>query len=113
MTELDRNLEEVTNLASKTGEKVITVECPCCHKTFYALESEVSYSVINRNEQTDFGADIKKLSGKLLGRKCPFCGFAGELGGSNFLNLGRGDFIQSEIDAEQKAEEVHERNQAS
>ena len=89
MTELDRNLEEVTELALKNGEKVVTVECPCCNKIFYATESEAAYQVINRNEQTDFGADLKKLSGKQLGRKCPFCGFSGGLSSSDFLRLGR------------------------
>ena len=113
MSELDKNLNEVIDLALKNEDKVVTIECPCCHKTFYALENEATYSVINRNEQTDFGMDLKKLSGKQLGRKCPFCGFAGEFSGSNFLNLGRGDFIQSEIEAEQKAEEINEKNQAS
>ena len=113
MNELDRNLNEVTELALKTGESVATVECPCCHKTFYILKSEAVFSVINRNEETDFGADLKKLSGKELGRKCPFCGFSGEIGGSDFLNLGRDDFMREEIEAEQKAEELVEKNQVS
>ncbi len=109
MTELDRNLEEVTELALKTGEKVVTIECPCCHKIFYATESEAAFTVINRNEQTDFGADLKKLSGKKLGRKCPFCGFSGRLSSSDFLNLGR-DFVKDEIAAEERAEEIRETN---
>lgn len=108
MAELDRNLEEVTELASKTGEKVVTIECPCCHKIFYTLESEAAFTVINRNEQTDFGTDLKKLSGKQLGRKCPFCGFSGNLSSSDFLSLGR-DFVKDEITAEEKAEEIREK----
>jgi endogenous inhibitor of DNA gyrase (YacG/DUF329 family) len=109
MSELDKNLEEVTELALKTNEKVVTVECPCCHKIFYATESEAAFTVINRNEQTDFGADLKKLSGKQLGRKCPFCGFSGNLSSSDFLSLGR-DFVKDEIVAEEKAEEIREKN---
>ena len=109
MSELDKNLEEVTELALKTGEKIVTVECPCCNKIFYATESEATFAVINRNEQTDFGADLKKLSGKKLNRKCPFCGFSGNLSSSDFLSLGR-DFVKDEIAAEEKAEEIREKN---
>jgi len=89
MSELEKNLEEVTNKALETGEKIVTIQCPCCGKTFYATEGEAAYQVINRNEETDFGMDLKKFSGKTLGRKCPFCGFAGSLTSSNFLELGR------------------------
>lgn len=109
MTELDKNLEEVTEKALKTGEKVVSIECPCCHKVFYATEKEAAYNALNRNEETDFGMELKQLSGKKLGRKCPFCGFAGDLGASDFLRLGR-DFVKDEIAAEEKAEEIREKN---
>ena len=39
MLELIRNLEEATDKAIKIGEKVITMQCPCCGKIFYAVES--------------------------------------------------------------------------
>ena len=109
MAELDRNLEEVTQLALKTGDKIVTVECPCCNKIFYATESEAAFVVINRNEQTDFGADLTKISGKKLGRKCPFCGFSGSIGASDLLSIDR-NFIKTEIAAEEKAEEIRENN---
>lgn len=113
MTELDKNLEEVTNKALETGEKVVTVECPCCSKIFYATESEAAYQVINRNEETDFGMDMKGLAGKQLGRKCPFCGFAGGLNAGDFFKLGRGSFIKEEIKAEEEAERIREENRSS
>ena len=47
MSELIRNLEEVTDKAIKAGEKVITMQCPCCGKTFYAVESEAAYQYDN------------------------------------------------------------------
>lgn len=109
MAELDKNLEEVTELALTTGEKIVTVDCPCCGKTFYALESEAAYTVINRDEQTDFAADLKRLSGKTLGRKCPFCGFSGSFAASDFLNLGK-DFAKTDIETSEKAEEIRDRN---
>ena len=100
MDELDKNLKEVIDQATKNGEKVVTIECPSCHKTFYATVSEAAYSVLNRNEETDFGMDLKKFYGQQLGRKCPFCGFACGLTSSDFLKLGRDSFIQDEINAE-------------
>jgi len=108
MTELDKNLEEVTNKALETGEKVVTVECPCCSKIFYATESEATYQAINRNEEIDFGMDMKGLSGKQLGRKCPFCGFAGGMNASDFFKLGRGSFIKEEIKAVEEAEKARD-----
>ena len=70
MSELIRNLEEATDKAIKTGEKVITIQCPCCGKIFYAVESEAAYQYDNLASQ-----DTLKL--KHLGRKCPHCGYAG------------------------------------
>ncbi len=76
MSEIYRNLEEVTEKAIKTGEKVVTIQCPCCSKTFYTLESEAAYQTIIRTED--------RFSGKMLGRKCPFCGYSGSLTLANF-----------------------------
>lgn len=76
--EIYKNLEDVTNKAMKTGEKVVTIECPCCGKTFYTLESEAVYRPIIRHED-DYALDLNKFSGKTLGRKCPFCGYSGSL----------------------------------
>ena len=89
MNELDKNLAEVIEKATETGEKIVTIECPCCGKIFYVTEKEAAYEVINRNEETNFGMDLKKFFGKTLGRKCPHCGFSGSLTSSDFLNLGR------------------------
>ncbi len=100
MDELDKNLKEVIDQATKNNEQVVTIECPCCHKIFYTTTSEAVYSMLNRNEETDFGMDLKKTYGQQLGRKCPFCGFACSLTSSDFLKLGRGSFIQDEINAE-------------
>ena len=51
MSELIRNLEEATDKAIKTGEKVITMQCPCCCKIFYAVESEAAYQYDNPASQ--------------------------------------------------------------
>ena len=83
MSEIYRNLEEVIEKAIKTGEKVITIQCPCCSKTFYTLESEAAYQTIVRNKD-DYTLDLNKFSGKILGRKCPFCGYSGSLTSANF-----------------------------
>lgn len=88
MTELDKNFNDVLDKALETGEKVITIECPCCGKTFYATESEAAYQTIVRNKD-DYALDLNKFSGKILGRKCPFCGFSAGLTSGNFFNLGK------------------------
>ena len=108
MTELERNLNEVTDIAAKTGKRIVSVDCPCCGKSFYALDDEVVFSKIMRDRAAEFGLDSKRLSGKSLGRKCPFCGYAGELGGGEFLRLDRGDAIKSEIEAERRAQELYD-----
>lgn len=89
MNELDKNLAEVIEKATETGEKIVTIECPCCGKIFYATVSEAVFTTLNRNEETDYSIDLKKFSGKILGRKCPHCGFSTDLTSSKFLNLGR------------------------
>jgi glutaredoxin len=105
MTELDKNLNEVIELAAKVGERVVTVECPCCHKLFYALASEAAY-------QYDNPADQSTLKLKHLGRKCPHCGFAG-----GFDQGRRSKFEQDieqmkiEMEAEKLAEEAVEKRQ--
>lgn len=107
MTELERNLEEVTDLAIKTGDKIVTIECPCCSKIFYATASEAAY-------QYDNPADQASLKLKHLGRKCPHCGFAGG------FDTGRSskreqdiEQIKVEMEAEQLAQEAAEKRQAS
>ena len=102
MTELDRNLEEVSNKALETGEKIVTLECPCCGKTYYATESEVVYTP----------PDYVDQSLKQLGRKCPFCGFSGgiSLSGSEKLDAER-DRMQVEMEAEQMAQEAADKRQ--
>ena len=112
MAEIDKNLDDVIDKALKTGEKVVTIECPCCHKIFYATENEAAYERINRNEETNFGMDQHKFLGKQLGRKCPFCGFASELGASDFIQVDREQMF-IEMEAEQKAQQMHDENQSS
>ena len=107
MDELNKNLEEVTDLAIKTGEKVITMQCPCCGKTFYVLESEAAY-------RYDNPADQSALKLKHLGRKCPFCGYAGgfDTGRQSKAELDR-DQMLVEMEAEQLAQEAAEKRQSS
>lgn len=101
MNELDKNLEEVTNKAIETGEKIVTLECPCCNKTFYALESEAAY------EQTN-PADTSSMHHIKLGRKCPFCGFAGGYA-TNSAKDREVEQMRIEMEAEQKAFELAEK----
>lgn len=96
--ELDRNLEEVTDLALVTGEKVVTIDCPCCGKTFYALESEACYSQPNP-------ADTSSMVQRKLGRKCPYCGFAGGYI-SNSTKEQEVEKMRVEMEAEQMAQEL-------
>lgn len=107
MSELIRNLEEATDKATKTGGKVITMQCPCCGKIFYAIESEAAYQYNNPASQ-----DTLKL--KHLGRKCPHCGYAGGFD----LDL-KSKYAQDveqmrvEMEAEKLAEEAVDKCQAS
>ena len=107
MSELVRNLEEATDKAIKTGEKVITMQCPCCGKTFYAVESEAAHQYDNPASR-----DILKL--KHLGRKCPHCGYAGgfDLGLKSKYDQDV-EQMRVEIEAEKLAEEAAEKRQAS
>lgn len=79
------NLEEVTNKALETGEKIVSLECPCCHRTYYALEREAMYERVNRAED-DYKVDPERFSLRSLGRKCPHCGFVSSLSPSDLLN---------------------------
>ena len=107
MSELVRNLEEATDKAIKTGEKVITVQCPCCGKTFYAVEGEAAYQYDNPASQ-----DTLKL--KHLGRKCPYCGYAGgfDLGLKSKYEQDI-EQMQVEMEAEKLAEEAVDKCQVS
>ena len=107
MSELIRNLEEATDKAIKTGEKVITMQCPCCGKIFYAVESEAAYQYDNPASQ-----DTLKL--KHLGRKCPHCGYAGG------FDLGLKSKYEQDVEkkknkmkAEKLAEDAADKRQAS
>ena len=91
MTELERNLDEVTDEALKTGEKIVTMQCPCCGRTYYATESEASYQYNNPASQAP-------LKLKHLGRKCPFCGYAG--------GFDQGEQSQAELDRQQMMVEI-------
>lgn len=107
MSELTRNLEEVTDKAIKTDEKIVTVQCPCCGAIFYAVESEVAYQYDNPASQ-----DTLKL--KHLGRKCPHCGYAGgfDAGRQSKAELDR-EQMQVEMEAEKMAQEAADKRQVS
>lgn len=107
MAEIDKNFNDVLDKALETGEKVITIECPCCHKIFYITENEAAY-------QYDNPADQSVLKLKRLGRKCPFCGYAGEFnpGQCSKAELDREQMF-IEMEAEQKAQQMLEENQSS
>ena len=107
MSELTRNLEEATDKAIKTGEKVITMQCPCCGKIFYIVESEAAYQYDNHASQ-----DILKL--KHLGRKCPHCGYAGgfDLGLKSKYEQDA-EQIRVEMEAEKLAEDAANNRQSS
>ena len=107
MSELIRNLEEATDKAIKTDEKVITMQCPCCGKIFYAVESEAAY-------QYDNPADQSALKLKHLGRKCPHCGYAGgfDLGLKSKYEQDVEQMLV-EMEAEKLAEEAADERQAS
>ena len=101
--ELDRNLEEVTELALITGEQSVSLQCPCCGRTFYALESEASYSKPNP-------ADTSSMVQLKLGRKCPHCGFSGGYV-SNSTKEQEVEKMLVEMKAEEMAEEAAEKRQ--
>ena len=107
MSELIRNLEEATDKAIKTDEKVITVQCPCCGKIFYTVESEAAYQYDNPASQ-----DTLKL--KHLGRKCPHCGYASgfDLGLKSKYEQDV-EQMRVEMNAEKLAEDAAEKHQAS
>ena len=107
MLELIKNLEETTDKAIKTGEKVITMQCPCCGKIFYVVESEAAY-------QYDNPADQSALKLKHLGRKCPHCGYAGgfDLGLKSKYEQDV-EQMRVEMEAEKLAEEAADKCQAS
>ena len=107
MSELTRNLEEATDKAIKTGEKVITMQCPCCGKIFFFFLSEAAYQYDNPASQ-----DTLKL--KHLGRKCPYCGYAGgfDLGLKPKYEQDV-EQMRVEMEAEKLAEEAADKRQAS
>ena len=75
--ELRENLDDVVDIAAKSGEKVVAVECPCCGKFFYATESEAAYSqALDEDPQKAANSGLYVMR---LGRKCPFCGYSGSV----------------------------------
>ena len=102
-TELDRNLEEVTELALKTGEQIVSLQCPCCSRTFYATKSEAAYEPVDP-------ADTSSTHHIKLGRKCPFCGFAGGVT-TNSAKEREVEQMRIEMEAEEKALELAEKRQ--
>ena len=105
--ELDKNQAEVIEKAMETGEKIITMQCPCCGKIFYAIESEAAYQYDNQASQ-----DTLKL--KHLGRKCPHCGYVGgfDLGLKSKYEQDV-EQMRVEMEAEKLAEEATDKRQAS
>lgn len=104
--ELDKNQAEVIEKAMETGEKIVTVECPCCHKTFYATENEAAYQYANP-------ADQSALKLKRLGRKCPHCGYAGGFDAGLKPKYEQDiEQMQVEMEAEKLAEEAADKRQA-
>ena len=100
------NLEEVTNKALETGEKIVSLECPCCGKTYYALESEAGWSNANRGEG-GFGVDPEIFSVRQLGRKCPHCGFITEISPGKAFDPNYNS-VKDEIKAKEMAEQIRE-----
>lgn len=105
---LDKNFEEVTDKALRTGEKIITIGCPCCGKTFYVTEDEASFSI------KDPATNPASLSYIKLGRKCPFCGFSGGYNSSvsSTQDMAK-EYVEVETKAEEMAQEAAEKRQAS
>ncbi len=108
---LYNSLDKATSEAIESGDQVISIECPCCHKIFYTTKTKAAYRLANRAPE-DFDFDRAKISLKQLGEKCPYCGFAAELGASELFGIDR-DFIYKSLEAEQKADESIEANQSS
>lgn len=105
------SLDKATSEAIESGDQVVSIECPCCHKIFYTTKTKAAYALVNRAPE-DFDFDRTKVSLKQLGEKCPHCGFAAELGASELFKIDN-TFIHKEIEAEQKADEIREANQSS
>ena len=101
----ERNLAEVMDKATETGEKIVTLECPCCHKVYYMLESEATYSNPNPGDESSIAL-------KRLGRKCPYCGFSGMYGSNNKRELDL-EQMRVEMEAEQKAQKMLDDNATS
>lgn len=107
MVDIDKNLDDVIDKAAKTGEKIVTMECPCCHRVFYATENEAAY------QYKDLASEAT-LKVRTIGRKCPYCGFAGEFnpGRHSKAELDREQMFV-EMEAEQKAQQMLDENQSS
>ena len=103
MVDIDKNLDDVIDKAAETGEKIVTMECPCCHRVFYTTENEANYS--NVNPEASF--NIKRL-----GRKCPYCGFTAIIGSANKKEQDI-EQMEVEMEAEQKAQQMLDENQSS
>ena len=105
------SLEKATNEAIESGDQVVSIECPCCHKIFYTTKIKAAYALVNRVPE-DFSFDRARISLKQLGEICPHCGFAAELSAGELFKFNN-TFVYKEIKAEQKADEIREANQSS
>ena len=81
---LYKNFDKAIADAMETGDDVVSIECPCCHKYFYTIKSKAVHENVVRSSD-DYDIDMYKFSFEKLGEKCPHCGYAGMLGGSDLL----------------------------
>lgn len=87
---LYKSLDKAVADAMETGDDVVFIECPCCHKDFYTIKSKAAHENVVRSPD-DYAMDLKEFSFRQLGEKCPHCGYSGTLDGSDFIKLGRQD----------------------
>ena len=99
----EKQLAEVMDKAMETGEKIVTIECPCCHKVYYCLESEACYNPLNPESD---------MPTKRLGRKCPYCGVASMITSGNKREQDL-EQMRVEMEAEQKAQKMLDNNKTS
>lgn len=71
----DSNLNNAINKALETDDQVVSIECPCCGKTYYVTKSDAAFQTTVRTEE-EYHIDID-LNLLRLESKCPHCGFAG------------------------------------
>lgn len=75
------NPEELIDRAIDTNDKIVSIDCQCCGKTFYVLESDLYIENVVRGEnepQLDNRLKLQHLP------KCPHCGYCSKLTGNLF-----------------------------